>query len=219
MTNEQKGMERRKFLKIAGIGSAALASLGVASFASGTIKGQQELEKPSSLVTRSSQTADPPLANYLFLVISFGPKVGSVQHAIVVGGNGSIGSSEVTGGGGFVHFDAASAIPQTILGGGTWLPKRLLSFNTIGSWGSHAYAGIVEMEVDIIRETPSPAVRGATLKHVCNLGPAGLHTGLKEGVYIDIPTVGIKFEPIEIATKDFPAPAVPYGITVLTRPG
>jgi hypothetical protein len=53
------------------------------------------------------------------------------------------------------------------------------------------------MEVDLVRVIPSPAVIPATLKMVCNLGPAGLlnFPPKDEGVTVDIPSFGLTFVP------------------------
>ena len=57
---------------------------------------------------------------------------------------------------------------------GTWEARSLVSYKQIGKYGVAA-AGIAEIVVDISQEMPSRAViKGASLRVVCNLRPAGL---------------------------------------------
>ena len=101
-----------------------------------------------------------------------------------MGGCGSVSADEVSGGGTFLHFDNATAgVPKTIIGTGTWRPRRLLDFEVIGTYGQ-LVAGIMETEIRL-----RPVAGGsipATLKVVCNIGPAGLQTGHEEGFTLDV---------------------------------
>jgi len=63
-------------------------------------------------------------------------------------------------------------------------------------------AGILDLEVELVREVPSPAVIPATLRINCNL--PGIPTGLAEGYWLSIPGTpfveggaGGVFEPLE----------------------
>lgn len=45
----------------------------------------------------------------------------------------------------------------------------------------------------------------------CKLGPAGISTGLPEGIFLDIPSLGGGLEP-----TTFPGSGFPFGLTVFT---
>lgn len=82
-------MDRRKFLKEAGLGSIALGSLPVLA---GTL-------------ARPVWAADE--TNFRFLSVSQAKTIGGVQHRVSISGDGKITSEEVVGGGSFNHFDNA----------------------------------------------------------------------------------------------------------------
>lgn len=181
-------MKRRNFLKQAAAGSTGLASL-------------------TSVV---NSLAAPPSAvgitNFRFMAVSFAATIGDVAHTLLMNGDGKISPSQVVGSGSFLHFDANSPVPQTILASGTWKAKQLISFNQIGTYGSLA-AGIAEMRVHLVVDLPSAAVISAMLEVVCNVGFAGLLTGEEEGFKLTVP--GAPFGPF--------VPSVPpTGLTILT---
>ncbi len=100
-----------------------------------------------------------------------------------MGGCGSVSADEVSGGGTFLHFDNATAVPRTILGTGTWRARKLTAFDVIGTYGE-LVAGIMEAKIRL-----SPAAGEsipATLKVFCNIGPAGLNTGHEEGFALKV---------------------------------
>lgn len=186
-------MDRRDFLKkagMAGAGSLALASVpGLA---------------PSLLETLSTPALAAAQTNFHFLAFSRGATIDGVEHRVSMSGDGKTNGSQVVAGGSFVHFDNASPVPRTILGTGTWKAKRLLSFDLIGTWGVFA-AGILEAEIHLVPAGGSPIP--AVLKIVCNIGPAGISTGLDEGFTLTIPDA--PFSPF--------VPLVPaLGLTVFT---
>ena len=154
---------------------------------------------------------------FYFLSFSKGKMVGAVDHWIVMSGSGKITPSNAVGEGTFVHFDNASAVPRAVLGSGTWKAKHLVRFATIGSWGNFI-AGILEADVHLVRETPSPAVIPARLKVTCNIGPAGLiNPGTPtppEGFTLTVD--GAPFSPF--APTTFPG-GFPFGLTVFTMGG
>lgn len=189
-------MDRRAFLKKAGIGTVALASLPA-------------LINSLAASARGDDDEGVGKTNFQFLSFSKGSTVAGVDHRIVMGGEGTVEGSEVEGGGSFVHFDNASAVPKTILASGTWKAKRLLDFKLIGTWGAFS-AGNLEMEVELVRDFPSPGVIKATLEQICNIGAAGLSTGEEEGFMLTIPGVPFSpFVPVIIG-------GVPLGITAFT---
>jgi hypothetical protein len=184
-------MNRRKFLRTAALGSAALGALPTLA---------------NSLTTPA--WAGHNQTNFDFVSNSFAATIDGVVNRMLMNGNGKVTPSQVGGGGSFVHFDSAPAapIPKPILASGTWKAKQLLSFELIGTYGSVA-AGIVEMEIHLVVDFPSPAVIPATLEIVCNLGIAGLVTGEEEGFILTIPDA--PFGPFMPVTP-------PAGITIFT---
>lgn len=163
-------MQRREFLKKAGVGSVMLASFP--AFA--------ELAQAAS-----------PQTNFHFVAISQASTIGGVAHWIGMSGDGKVTPGSVVGGGTFNHFDQNSPLPRTIFATGNWKAKELLSFDLIGTWGSFA-AGIVEMGIHLVPAGGSPIP--ATLKMVCNLGFANLfNPGEAEGYTLTVP--GAPFGP------------------------
>ncbi len=159
-------MERRDFLKHAGIGSVALMSLRSLV---------QDLGTPAEATGQ---------VNFHSLVNSRAPLVGAVLPQVGISADGKVTGPQVVGGGSFNIFDQNSAVPRTLLSFGTWKARRLVSFNLIGTYGAFA-AGILEIELDLVPE--GQPVTPATAKLVCNIGPAGLFTGQPEGVTLTIP--------------------------------
>jgi hypothetical protein len=158
-------MDRRAFLHKAGLGSLAVASLPALTTAAWADGGQ---------------------TNFHFVALSQAPPVGGVVPRTNMSGTGQVNPSRVVGQGSFNIFDNASPVPRTLLAFGTWKAKRLLTFDLIGAYGALA-AGVLGVEVHLVREFPSPAVLPATLQIICNLGAAGLSTGQPEGFTLSIP--------------------------------
>jgi len=164
---------RRDFVRRAAVGSIALVSA-------------------PALVNAIAGTARADSGRgYYFQAVSKAPDVDSVQHRMIMGGCGSVSADEVSGGGTFLHFDDATAVPKTILGTGTWRSRRLVDFDAIGTYGQ-LVAGIMEAEIRL-----RPVTGGsmpATLKVFCNIGAAGLFTGQPEGFNLDVG--GLSFTPL-----------------------
>ena len=160
-------LDRRSFLRRAGLGSVALASL-------------------PGLFTAGPALARGRAAGFNFTAISRAATIGGVAHAVNMAGSGTIEEDDVDGGGHFQHYDAASAPPRTIFGAGAWKAKRLVSFNPIGTWGVIT-AGVAVMEIELRQTIPSPAAVSATLKVVCNVGSGGFDTGQPEGFTLSVP--------------------------------
>lgn len=180
-------MDRREFLKTAGLGSLAITSLALAP-----------------QVFQSTSAAAAGGTNFHFVALSRGGTADGIEHWIAMSGDGAIAPGNAVGGGSFVHFDNASLIPRTVLATGNWKAKRLVSFDLIGTWGVFG-AGILEMDVRLVPVGGRPVP--ALLKVVCNLGPAGIFTGQDEGYSLSVP--GAPFSPF--------VPVVPaLGLTVFT---
>jgi hypothetical protein len=188
--DEESKMDRREFLKKAGLAPVALASL--------------PMFPDTALAARGPK-------NWRFVAFSRAQTVGGVDHRIAMHGSGTVSRREVTGAGSYVHFNGASPVPQTILGTGTWTPRRVLSFTIIGEWGRFL-AGVAEMVVRMVPRFPPGAaeIRNVVLKVVCNLGPAGISTGQAEGFFLTIP--GAPFGTFQPLTP-------PLGLTIFSKPG
>ncbi len=192
-------MERRELLRKAGLGSLALASL------------PKMLDVLAAPVWAEGQT------NFHFIALSLAGPPGTPtaqQHSLIMGGQGRFNpdrvGSQVEGGGVFVHFTSPGAnpppggTPLPVVASGSWAARLLVSYKQIGMYGAAA-AGVLDMVIDLHREIPSKAViRGATLKVVCNIGPAGLVTGEREGFFLSIPGT-------DFGAGGKPGPFVPFG--------
>jgi len=177
-------LDRRSFLKRAGIGSLALGPL-------------------PGLLAATPAGARGRAAGFNFTAISQAGTIGSVVHAVNMAGSGTIKKHDVEGGGHFQHYDLASAPPRTIIAAGAWRAKRLVSFDPIGTWGVIT-AGVLVMRIQLRRTIPSRAVVAATLEVVCNVGSAGLDTGRPEGFTLTVPGAPFgPFVPIEAGITVF----------------
>jgi len=160
-------MDRRAFLKRAGLGTVGLAAL------------------PALADTAWARAGGP---RAWWLCVGIGPTTpDGIVHRMIMNGQAHWhGQEEITGAGSFVHFNGASPVPNTIIATGRWRATKHLGVDVIGTYGVFA-GGVVQMEVEL-RPVEGPAISGATLRVVCNLGPAGLLTGRgNEGYYLDIP--------------------------------
>lgn len=169
-------MDRREFLKKAGIGSVALASLAAVP----------------ALVRTLAETA-LAAGQTNFVLITATSRVGG-SDLIILNGAGKFNKAQVEGGGSFTHFDAVGSPPFPILGSGTWKAKRLVSFTPTSpaTYGGHA-GGVLEMDVHLVPTVGS--VIPATLKVVCNIPPGAMDTGQPEGTVLTIPALSATFGP------------------------
>src|SRR5712692_1107759 len=174
-TVQAAGINRKGFLKTAGLGSlAAMAGLGPLATAA---RADDEDEDEGNRV-------------YTFVAFSQAGTVGGVVHRIAMQGAGRFSpeESEVAGGGSFVHFDNAPPVPKPILDSGRWQPTKFLSYQRLSPPGiyGHIEAGILEMQVSLRLDNGS-VVSGAILRLICNIGAAGFSTGEPEGYKLTIP--------------------------------
>jgi hypothetical protein len=177
-------MERKEFLKKAGVGTLALGSLPVLADVAAADDGDGDRK-------------------FYFVALSRTP---SGADVILMSGRGQIEGGEVEGGGEFVHFNGAQLTnpsPDFIATGG-WRAVELLDFNEVGAWG-RGVAGVLTVRARL-NPCDGPTIRGATLRVVCNLGPAGIsNPGLAEGYTLTLPD-GTTFSPFGV------------GLTLFTRP-
>lgn len=140
------------------------------------------------------------------------PATDGVANTMFLWGNGTFTSTSVTGGGTFLYWDNATAVPKLVLSTGTWNATEVLQWIPhpgtadvpSGTWGT-VNSGIVDLKVDIFPDG-GPAIRGATLRIICNVGGAGLvnndpDTGepLPEGFILTFPS-----------TPFYPPPVGPF---------
>jgi hypothetical protein len=189
LTMQTSGIERREFLKKAGIGSAALASFPALADAAWADDDRRRRRRRFYFQAVSGQAA----------TITGG-------DAILMSGCGSFTRRSVEGGGEFVHFDGTAIPSPDYIATGSWRATRLLSFEEIGTWGV-GVAGILELGIKLI-PCDARVIRGATLKIVCNIGPAGLVTDpfQQEGFTLTVPGL-TPFAPF----------TPPLGLTFFTR--
>lgn len=162
-------MDRREFLRSAGIGSLALAGVPV-------LQGVAR--------AAGSQT------NFHFVCVS---QISGTSDQVAISGDGMIGPATAVGDGAFAHFQAVGSPPFPIVGTGSWRARSLESFDVVGQYGV-LVSGIAEMGIDLVTEG---GVVPATLEIVCNIGPGGLGTGEPEGIFLTVddatfePTLGL----------------------------
>jgi len=162
-------MDRRTFLKRAGLGSVAVAS------APGVIGA---LARPA--------WADDE-TRFRFVTVSSAGTIGSVTHLFIMNGNGRVDGSDIEGFGTWAHVNGADPNPATnLLASGKWRPLSVESFGLIGTYGDVFAAGILQARILLKRLRPTRGAFEGTLRMVCNIGPAGLSTGEAEGVVVTI---------------------------------
>lgn len=88
-------------------------------------------------------------------------------------GDGVFGpGSAVQGGGGFVHFLAAS--PSTIVGAGSWSALSVASFVPTGAvFGGGVVAGVLTLNIELKPEPGTGSPISAILEVICNVPIAG----------------------------------------------
>jgi hypothetical protein len=169
-------IDRREFLRKAGLGTIAAASL------------------PSLVNSLATPAFAQGSRGFSFLCLAAAGAAGTPAqpaHTIAMGGEGrfdpSKPGSRVEGGGTFFHFTAPGTPPRPIQGAGRWEARLLVSYKEIGTYARHA-AGVAEIVTDIFSQIPTPAVfRGALLTIYCNIGAAALSSGGIEGYTLSIP--------------------------------
>jgi hypothetical protein len=151
---------RREFLKKAGIGSAALATMPVIG----------------------DLLATPALASGQ---VGFHLVAASLNgtERVILAGDGLMTGSEATGGGTFIHFDVGSGVP-VVIHTGVWKAKRLNSFTTVGAPLGLGTSGVAVMDIDLI---PANNQRiNASLTIFCDLPGPGRFSGGEEGFVLTV---------------------------------
>lgn len=167
----QLDAKRREFLKKAGLGSMALVA-------------SQMLSPMLATPVMADDDDDDERMGFHYMCLSDGGVDSEgVHHQLIMAGTGKFDDEHVEGGGFFNHSDAASGIPNTLLGTGTWRAKRLISFTLLdhpnNPFGSVA-AGILVAEVRLIPQ--SGPQFPATLTVICNVPPSAPSPVFRKGI-------------------------------------
>ncbi len=171
-------MNRRGFLRKAGLGAIALGSVPVLA---------------ETLATRAFADEENT-TGFIFAAVSIGPTIDGIVHTVVMDGAGTITPSNVEGGGAFDHLNnaASAGFPRPFFAQGTWKAKRLVSFDVFGKYGLFT-AAVLTMDVELTRELPSRLVVPASLQIVCNVPFVPIMTGKPEGFSLTVD--GLAFHP------------------------
>jgi hypothetical protein len=174
-------MDRRQFVKHAGIGTLGLGALAASPVAvAGYRKGDGH--QHFSLVSLSGTSAAEVGSDNVMLLegaASFKAKTGQVDRE---------------GGGNFNHIRFTPAFPagQQLLAAGTWEPTGFVSYtSTLPDYGR------VRPSIVVITVALHPDGGGSlegTLLVACNVGFAGLLTGQPEGFKLNLPGRGLNFD-------------------------
>ena len=186
-TQTLSSINRRGFLRKAGLGAIALGSVPVLA---------------ETLATRAFADEETT-TGFIFAAVSVGPTIDGVLHTVVMDGAGTITPSNVEGGGAFDHLNnaATAGFPRPFFAQGTWKAKRLVSFDVFGKYGLFT-AGVLTMDVELRRELPSRLVVPASLQVVCNVPFVPILTGKPEGFSLTVD--GLAFHPSGMGITLFP---------------
>lgn len=174
-------MDRREFLKRAGIGSLGLGALAGGPVAlAGYRRGDGH--------------------QHFSLVALSGTSVAEVgeDHVLVLEGAGSFkaksGQVDREGGGNFVHVRFTPAFPagQELVASGKWNARGFVSYTEgLPDYG-RVRPSILVVTV-VLRPDAGGSIQG-TLQVICNIGFAGISTGQPEGYRLNLPGAGINFD-------------------------
>jgi hypothetical protein len=175
-------MDRRQFVKHAGIGSLGLGALAASPVAlAGWRKGGPH--QHFSLVALSGTSAAETGFDNVMLVEG---------AATFIAKNGQV---DREGGGNFNHIRFTPAFPQgqQLLASGKWEPTGFVSYTRAGL----PDYGRVRPSVIVVTVELRPDAGGSlegTLLVACNVGFAGLLTGQPEGFKLNLSGAGLNFD-------------------------
>jgi hypothetical protein len=175
-------MDRRQFVKHAGIGSLGLGALAASPVAlAGWRKGGPH--QHFSLVSLSGTSAAETGFDNVMLIEG---------AATFIAKNGQV---DREGGGNFNHIRFTPAFPQgqQLLASGKWEPTGFVSYDRRGlpDYGRVRPSVIV---VTVVLEPDAGGSLEGTLRVICNVGFAGLLTGEPEGFKLNLPGLGLNFD-------------------------
>ncbi len=170
-----------------------------------------------------AQGADGSL-NFYFVTLASAGEMDGVNHFMTMTGSGRFNADLVEGGGAYQFFDANTEVPRTLLGSGQWQAVRVINWSMVEGDNPNPYgvnaAGVLDLEILMFPLDEGGEGTPATLRIVCNVGIAGLMTGLAEGIVLET-NDGLTHEPIlfptDPAVEGIPA-MIPFGITLLNLP-
>jgi hypothetical protein len=172
-------MDRRQFVKHAGIGSIGLGALAASPAAlAGYRKGDGH--QHFSLVALTGTSAAEAGFDHVLLLegaASFKAKTGQVDRE---------------GGGNFNHIRFVPAFPQgqQLVASGKWEPTGFVSYTSNLPDYGRVRPSILVVTVELHPDAGGPFP--GTLQVICNVGFAGLLTGQPEGFRLSVP--GINFD-------------------------
>jgi hypothetical protein len=174
-------MDRKQFLKHAGIGSVGLGALAASPAAlAGYRKGNGH--QHFSLVALSGTSVAE--AGFDDVLVLEGAGSFKVREAQV----------DREGGGNFVHVRFTPAFPagQQLVASGKWDVTRFVSYTDgLPDYG-RVRPSILVVTV-VLRPDAGGSLKG-TLQVICNIGFAGISTGQPEGFRLNLPGAGINFD-------------------------
>lgn len=205
-------MNRREFLKRAGIGTAAAASWGL--LASPAALADDEGDEEEAALRSDERGALSRESSRFFAVVAISKAmtIEGVDHRLAFNGCGRFNADRgrVRGRGSFVHFNNATpGTPKEIFAFGRWKATDFVNYTAgFGTFGI-IEASILEALVRLRPDGGAP-IPDVPLELICNIGPAGITTGKDEGIVLSIP--GAPFGAF--------APQVPpAGLTHISIPG
>lgn len=172
-------LDRRAFLKRAGVGAGVLAVPGVF----GT----------------SAALALPPNGQRIYVAVAFSQSpptadVASPRIAVNIAGTFKPDAGWIRGGGNWILFDWPGGFGTAeFVAAGLWRPRRLVGYQT----GFGPPAGLIEAALVDLRVDFEGLADDVPMRLICNIGPAGVSTGEPEGWKATIPGFG-EFVPIGI---------------------
>jgi hypothetical protein len=176
-------LDRRKFLKHAGMGTVVLAGAPVVAGigASPALADEEEGIGFFFSALNSAGAVHDPTSSDVFLMQGCGH---FDQHSGHISGNGF-----------FIHYDGSSKLfPNPIKATGFWEARRLQSFDPGPAFGVQL-TGIMKADVKLFRQSPEPeAVIPAQLTVVCNSPAIPFKTGEDEGFQLEFG--GLTFMPL-----------------------
>jgi len=176
-----RAVDRKGFIKKAGIGAGALAL-------------------PAAFGAQAA-FALPPNGHHIYIAVAFSrapaqPPPGPAFPTIAVNicGNFKPDAGWIKGGGNWILLNwPGGSGTATELGSGLWRPTELVDYQTdFGPTAGLIQASIVDLLADF-----EGLASDVPMRIICNIGPAGIMTGEPEGWKATIPPYG-EFVPIGV---------------------